>query len=231
MHSTQNLSFPRSETTLSEKHPESDLLKRWNRWNRNLFIKRTDSLTHGKITIHDEMGSHILGQKTNLCPLEVTVQIHDLQTYASIIHSGSIGVAEAYMRGEWTCSNLTYLVRIFVVNRKVLDNMEKGIARFGVVIHELLHTFLNKNTKQGSKKNISAHYDLGNQFFRLFLDQTLMYSSAIFKNADESLEKASENKMDRICRKLDLRPHDHLLEIGTGWGGFAIHAAKIMVVK
>ena len=82
--------------------------------------------------------------------------------------------------------------------------MEKGIARFGVVIHELLHTFLNKNTKQGSKKNISAHYDLGNQFFRLFLDQTIMYSSAIFKNVDESLEKASENKMDRICKKLEL---------------------------
>ena len=226
MHSTQDLSFPRSETALSEKSSESDLLKRWNRWNRNLFIKRTDSLTHGKITIHDEVDSYILGKKTNLCPLEVTVQIHDLQTYASIVHSGSIGVAEAYMRGEWTCSNLTHLVRIFVVNRKVLDNMEKGIARLGVVLHELLHTLLNKNTKQGSKKNISAHYDLGNQFFRLFLDRTLMYSSAIFKNVDESLEKASENKMDHICKKLELRPHDHLLEIGTGWGGFAIHAAK-----
>ena len=124
MHSTQDLSFPRSETALSEKSSESDLLKRWNRWNRNLFIKRTDSLTHGKITIHDEVDSYILGKKTNLCPLEVTVQIHDLQTYASIVHSGSIGVAEAYMRGEWTCSNLTHLVRIFVVNREVLDNME-----------------------------------------------------------------------------------------------------------
>ena len=124
MRSTQDLSLLRSETILSENHPESDLLKRWNRWNRNLFIRRTESLTHGKITIHDEMGTYILGQKTNLCTLDVTVHIHDLQTYASIIHSGSIGVAEAYMRGEWTCSNLTYLVRIFVVNQKVLDNME-----------------------------------------------------------------------------------------------------------
>ena len=158
MRSTQDLSFPRSETLLSDKQPESDLLKRWNRWNRNLFIRRIDSLFHGKITVHDEIGTYILGQKTNLCPLEVTVHIHDLQTYASIIHSGSIGVAEAYMRGEWTCSNLTYLVRIFVVNREVLDNMEQGFARFGVAIHEILHKFLNKNTKQGSKKNISAHY-------------------------------------------------------------------------
>ncbi|MFZ9008052.1 MAG: class I SAM-dependent methyltransferase [bacterium] len=226
MRSNQELSFPRSETLLSEKQPESDLLKRWNRWNRNLFIRRTDSLTHGKITVHDEMGTYILGQKTDLCPLEVTVHIHDLQTYASIIHSGSIGVAEAYMRGEWTCSNLTYLVRIFVVNREVLDNMEQGFARFGVAIHEILHKFLNKNTKQGSKKNISAHYDLGNEFFRLFLDQTLMYSSAIFEDTEESLEKASKNKMDRICKKLELKPQDHLLEIGTGWGGFAIHAAQ-----
>jgi cyclopropane-fatty-acyl-phospholipid synthase len=226
MRSTQDLSFTRSEAILTDNQKETSLLKRWNRWNRNLFIRRTDSLAHGKITVHDELGTYILGQKTDLCPLEVTVHIHDLQTYAIIIHSGSIGVAEAYMRGEWNCTNLTHLVRIFVVNQKVLDNMEQGIARFGVAIHEILHKFLNKNTKQGSKKNISAHYDLGNEFFRLFLDPTMMYSSAIFKEGEDSLEKASNNKMDRICRKLELRPTDHLLEIGTGWGGFALHAAR-----
>lgn len=220
------LTLPRTEARNPEFSSSRGMLQRWLRWNRQLFYHRTQGLQHGKIVVHDELGTLVLGQRTDRCDLEVTVHIHDLETYASIIHSGSIGVAEAYMRGEWSCSDLTHLVRIFVVNMDVLDQMETGFARLGVTVHEMVHKLLNKNTHTGSRRNISAHYDLGNEFFRLFLDPTMMYSSAIFGDTSQTLEEASKNKMDRICRKLDLRPQDHLLEIGTGWGGFALHAAQ-----
>jgi cyclopropane-fatty-acyl-phospholipid synthase len=107
----------------------------------------------------------------------------------------------------------------------VLDGMERGLARLTVPVQKGLH-WLNRNTRGGSRRNISAHYDLGNDFFRLFLDPTMMYSSAIFEPATLSLEQAQCVRLERICRRLDLGPGDHLLEIGTGWGGMAIHAAR-----
>ncbi|HWP88560.1 MAG TPA: cyclopropane-fatty-acyl-phospholipid synthase family protein, partial [Burkholderiales bacterium] len=101
-----------------------------------------------------------------------------------------------------------------------------GIARLTALLHKALH-WTARNTHTGSRRNIAAHYDLGNDFFRVFLDPTMMYSSAVFERADMTLEEASVAKLDRICRKLDLKPTDNVLEIGTGWGGFALHAAKL----
>ncbi len=121
--------------------------------------------------------------------------------------------------------DLTALVRIFVRNRALLDTLETGAARIGGWLMQFLHLF-RRNTRVGSRKNIAEHYDLGNDLFRLFLDQNLMYSSAIFVDPHESLEVAATRKLDRICQKLDLQPNDHVVEIGTGWGGFALHAAK-----
>jgi cyclopropane-fatty-acyl-phospholipid synthase len=128
------------------------------------------------------------------------------------------------MQGYWSTDDLTALVRILLHNREVLDGMEIGLARATAPLRKALH-WAARNTRRGSRRNISAHYDLGNDFFRLFLDPTMMYSSAVFEHPGMTLEAASIAKLDRICRKLDLHPGDHVMEIGTGWGGFAMHAA------
>jgi cyclopropane-fatty-acyl-phospholipid synthase len=199
---------------------------RWNRFYRRNVLRKLSVLKRGKITLQDDLATTVLGQTDEHCQLHVTVRVHSEQMYISMALGGSIGVAESYMRGEWSCNNLTDLVRILVLNRQVLNEMGGGLARFGMMLHEGLHKLVRRNTKTGSRKNISAHYDLGNDFFRLFLDPTMMYSAAVFTEQTKGLEEASRQKMDRICQKLDLQPNDHLLEIGTGWGGFALHAAQ-----
>jgi cyclopropane-fatty-acyl-phospholipid synthase len=137
----------------------------------------------------------------------------------------TVGAGESYIHGRWSCDELTALVRILVKNRDVLLDMDSGTARLTRPLQKMFHWY-NRNTRNGSRRNIAAHYDLGNDFYGLWLDERMMYSSAIFEHADRSLEAASVAKLDRICRKLKLTPDDHVLEIGTGWGGFAIYAAE-----
>jgi cyclopropane-fatty-acyl-phospholipid synthase len=139
--------------------------------------------------------------------------------------NGSIGAGEAYIHGYWSTPDLTAVVRVFVSNLDVLDAMERGLARLGRPLIQALH-WLNRNTRKGSRKNIAAHYDLGNRLFEQFLDPSMMYSAAQFRSPDDSLEQAQLNKLARICQKLALKPDDHLLEIGTGWGSMAIYAAS-----
>ncbi|MGD8964653.1 MAG: cyclopropane-fatty-acyl-phospholipid synthase family protein, partial [Gammaproteobacteria bacterium] len=129
-----------------------------------------------------------------------------------------------YMRGHWRPDDLTSVVRILVRNRDVLLKMDDGAGWISQPMYRLAH-WLHRNNRDGSRRNIAAHYDLGNDFFQLFLDPTMNYSCGIFPSDDVDMEQASLAKMDAICRKLDLRPEDHLLEIGTGWGGLAIYAA------
>jgi cyclopropane-fatty-acyl-phospholipid synthase len=157
--------------------------------------------------------------------LQATVQVHDARFWSEVAFGGTIGAGEAYMQGYWTTDDLTALVRILLRNRDVLDGMETGLARLTAPMQRWLH-WLNRNTRSGSRRNIAAHYDLGNDFFRLLLDPTLMYSCAIFEVPGMTLEQAQIARLDRICRKLDLGPGDHLLEVGTGWGSMAIHAAS-----
>ena len=157
--------------------------------------------------------------------LHATLRVRDPGFYRLVAANGSVGAGEAYMEGLWDCSDLVALVRILVRNRDKLDAMETGLAAIGGWAMRAWHA-LKRNTRLGSQRNIAAHYDLGNDLFALFLDENLMYSSALFGDADESLEAASTRKLDRICRKLDLQPADRVVEIGTGWGGFALHAAR-----
>ncbi len=157
-------------------------------------------------------------------PLRCTVWVRDPSMYRTVALGGSVGVGEAYMDGLWDCDDLTSLVRVFVRNRALLDRMETGLARLGGALLRLVHA-RRRNTRSGSRRNIAEHYDLGNDLFELFLDDNLMYSSAIFADEHESLEVASRRKLDRICRKLELRPGHRVVEVGTGWGGFALHAA------
>jgi cyclopropane-fatty-acyl-phospholipid synthase len=141
------------------------------------------------------------------------------------VFGGSLGAAEAYMAGLWSTPHLTSVIRLVILNRKLMDKMDKGWSWLSDPVHKLFHWF-RRNTLRGSKENIVAHYDLGNDFYRLFLDETLTYSCGIFEHENSTLEDASIAKYDRICRKLQLHPEDHVMEIGGGWGGFSIHAAK-----
>ncbi|MGH8088249.1 MAG: class I SAM-dependent methyltransferase, partial [Stenotrophomonas sp.] len=137
---------------------------------------------------------------------------------------GSVGAGEAYIRGEWRCNDLVALVQLLVRNRDLLDGMERGPARLGGWLLQGWNR-LRRNTREGSRRNIAAHYDLGNAFFSLFLSSDLMYSSALFDAPGDSLEEASHRKLARICEQLRLNAGDRVVEIGTGWGGFAVHAA------
>ena len=128
------------------------------------------------------------------------------------------------MEGMWSADDLSSVMRILAVNQQAFKNMEKGLARLTAPLYKFYH-YVRRNTKSGSRRNILAHYDLGNDFYQLFLDETMTYSCGIFETAESSLRQASEAKYDRICRKLELSATDRVLEIGSGWGGFAIHAA------
>ncbi|GAB2627973.1 cyclopropane-fatty-acyl-phospholipid synthase family protein [Novilysobacter erysipheiresistens] len=152
------------------------------------------------------------------------LRIHDPAFYRAIAANGSLGAAEAYLDGHWDCDDLVGLVRLLVRNRALLDRMETGPARIGGWLMRGWHA-LRRNTRDGARRNIGAHYDLGNAFFGLFLSDDLMYSSALYAGDHDTLEQASARKLERLCRKLRLRPDDHVIEIGSGWGGFAVHAA------
>lgn len=188
-------------------------------------IKRLHNINKGKLTIIDGDHTFTFGQTDVNDNLDISITVHHPAFYAAIAFGGSVGAGESYFHNEWSCSDVTGLVRLLLKNRNVLDAMDGHLARLQVPLFKAFHWF-NRNTKEGSKKNISAHYDLGNDFFRLFLDENMMYSSAIYPSDSSTLEEASTYKLDLICRKLHLTPDHHVLEIGTGWGGFAMHAAK-----
>jgi cyclopropane-fatty-acyl-phospholipid synthase len=156
--------------------------------------------------------------------LYAEVEIVDDAAWSLIAGNGSIGAGEAYIHGYWRTPDLAAVTRLFVANLDVLDALEGGLARFGRPALRLLHR-LNRNSRRGARRNILAHYDLGNALFERLLDPTLMYSAAQFDSPEQTLEHAQLNKLERICQKLELKPHDHLLEIGSGWGSLAIHAA------
>ena len=198
----------------------------FDRWLRTRLLERLSGLRHGRLRLIDALGETSLGDDTPRSGApDVRLTVLDPDAYARIATGGSVGAAEAYMDGQWRCDDLVGLVRLLVLNRDLLDAMEGGVARLSGWLLKGVHA-LRRNTRSGSRKNIEAHYDLGNDLFELFLSDDLMYSSALFASPDESLEAASFRKLERIGRKLDLKPTDHLVEIGTGWGGMALHAAK-----
>jgi len=196
------------------------------RFARGAVLSRLAGIKSGRIVIEDGDDERLsFGQDVGDADLRATIRANDRRFYSDLALAGSIGAGEAYMAGWWTTDDLTAVVQIMLRNREVMEGIEGGLARLANPVRRFVH-YLNRNTKTGSQRNIAAHYDLGNDFFELILDRTLMYSCAIFERPDATLEEAATAKVDRICRKLDLRAHDHLVEIGTGWGGFAIHAAK-----
>jgi len=206
-----------SKTSLSTTHNlTSALLRRG-------VLRQLSQLKSGHLVITENGERLIFGDSG--AGLVGEVQIHDTSVWGMIASNGSIGAGEAFIHGYWSSPDLTKVIRVLVSNMDVLDAMEGGLARLGRPLIRGLH-WINRNTRKGSQKNIAAHYDLGNDMFEQFLDPTMMYSAAQFLTADDTLEQAQLNKLQRICQKLDLKPADHLLEIGTGWGSMALYAAQ-----
>lgn len=189
---------------------------------RRAVLRQLGRLRHGQLVIRDGDERLVFGQAGAL--LHAEIDVLDSAFWSLVAGNGSIGAGEAYIHGYWHTPDLTAVIRLFVSNLEVLDAMERGLAQLGRPLIQGLH-WLNRNTRQGSRKNIAAHYDLGNQMFEQLLDPTMMYSAAQFLSPEDSLEQAQLNKLERISQKLDLKPEDHLLEIGTGWGSMAIYAA------
>jgi cyclopropane-fatty-acyl-phospholipid synthase len=176
----------------------------------------------GMITLRDARSEKTFGGPADLA---VRITVKDSRFYRDLLLRGTLGAGESYADGFWEVDDLPSLIRLFVRNRDVLDDMDKGTARLALPALRMVHRF-NRNTEEGSRRNIEAHYDLGNTFFQTFLDDTMMYSAAVFDHPGQDLADASRAKLERICRKLDLKASDHLLEIGTGWGGMAVYAAE-----
>jgi cyclopropane-fatty-acyl-phospholipid synthase len=189
---------------------------------RQYVLRQLDALVDANVELEDACGSVALGKPNGRSPVRVSVTSPAF--YQAVAAGGSVGAGEAYMAGLWHCDDLVALVRTLVRNRDVLDGMESGMARLGGWALRRWHAF-RRNTETGSRRNISAHYDLGNEFFALFLSADMMYSSAYWQGDHDTLEAASRRKLVLICQKLKLSPQHHVLEIGTGWGAFAVHAA------
>jgi cyclopropane-fatty-acyl-phospholipid synthase len=190
---------------------------------RGLLLRSLSAISRGGLTLA-ECGRYLeFGDPRS--DLSATIRVHSPAFYRQVVFGGTIGAGEAYMDGLWDCDDLPALVRIMVRNQETQLRLEGGLARLTAPLQRLLHR-LNDNTRRGSRRNVAAHYDLGNDFYQLFLDPTMAYSCGIFARPEDSMEEASIAKFDRICRKLRLAPGMRLLELGAGWGGFSIHAAQ-----
>lgn len=189
---------------------------------RSLVCRRLKSLRGGEVVLVDGSDRMAFGEKSEL---RTTIQINHPRFYRRIALGGGLGAAEALMDGDWSCDDLVSMVRIFTRNLSVSDRFDRGLAILRKLAAKVQH-WSRRNSRSGSKKNISEHYDLGNDLYELFLDETMCYSSAIFPTEESTLREGSVHKLDRVCQKLGLRPGMRVVEVGCGWGGFAIHAAK-----
>ena len=212
--------IPLTSNLLTEEHTGL-----FTRLAKRLVHQQLGKIQNGEIVLRENHTEHYFGHVSDEFPAAVIIDVIHSGFYKDVAFAGSPGSGEAYMNGKWSCSDIVTLVRIFLRNRKVLDNLDNGFMRLQAPAQKIMH-WLNRNTRTGSRKNISAHYDIGNELFRLFLDDTMMYSSAYYENSGTDLAQAAVAKLDLVCNKLQLSANDHLLEIGTGWGGLAIHAAR-----
>ncbi len=190
---------------------------------KNGLKKKLSHLDVGCINVEDGDDKFSFGDIDS--ELQVNVQVHSQEFYVMTGSGGAMGIAEAYILGYWTSDDVVMLMRIILKNRSILLSLNNGFAKILSPINKLIHRS-RQNTLKGSKENILAHYDLSNDFYKLWLDPTMTYSCAYFKDTNTTLEDASIEKLDRMCRKLKLSEEDNILEVGTGWGSFSIHAAK-----
>ncbi len=200
----------------------SPLAKRFHTLAKSQLFKRLPKLRNVNLTVVEGNERQQFGDASGK---PITVTIYQPEAYSYIAFGGSAGAGESYFLGLWDVDDLVGLIRAMVGTEGLLRDINNGFSAASQQLYAASH-WLKKNNKKGSRQNIQAHYDLGNDFFETFLDPSMMYSCAVYPKPEASLEDAQYEKLDRICRKLALSADDHVVEIGTGWGGFAIHAAK-----
>ncbi|MCC4265599.1 cyclopropane-fatty-acyl-phospholipid synthase family protein [Oceanimonas baumannii] len=206
------------ETTLTLAAP-----RRLDRWARNLAFSLLPGLKNAGLTVLDGDDHFFFGDAHSA--LQAEIQVVEPRFYRRLLSGGSISAAESWVEGDWFSPDLTSLIRLFARNTHVMDRLERRLGWLTWPWLRLSH-WRNRNSKAGSRANIAAHYDLGNDMYELFLDPQMQYSSAVFPRNGSSLDLAQEYKLRLICSRLELKPGDHLLEIGTGWGGLACYAAR-----
>lgn len=214
----KSIALVNNKTRKSEAHWLDQMAKQ-------LVFKSLSDLKHERLTIEDQGETISFGEIAGEPPLVAHIHVTSSAFYRQVLMGGSVGAGEAYINKLWTSPNLVNVIRVFAKNIQLLNQMDSKLTTFFRFTYRIAHK-LRPNSLNKAKENIGAHYDLSNDFFSLFLDKTMLYSAAIFRSDQESLEQASLNKMERICQKLQLSEKDHLLEIGSGWGGMAIYAAK-----
>ncbi len=190
---------------------------------KSMLIGKLRSIKGASLVLCDAEGVTHLGDES--ADTGVRISIHSPKFYTRAITGGNLGVAKSYLDGDWDCKELTTLFRVMIRALGTTDRLSLGLGRVRSVLGRMWHG-LRRNTLKGSQRNIEDHYDLGNDFFKKFLDSTMSYSCGIYESAESTLEQASNAKIDRLCRIMNLSSDDHLLEIGTGWGGLAVYAAK-----
>lgn len=192
---------------------------------QKLFFKQLQNLQYGRLDIQEGTQKWSFGNQKGAKFNTITVRILNPDFYRGMIVGGSLSAAEMFILGYWETDDLTMLLRLMLRNQLLMTHFERGIVKVMGLWRLMCHQF-RRNHIAGSRRNIAQHYDLSNKFFALFLDENMMYSSAIFPEETTDLETAATHKLDVICQKLGLKDSDHVIEIGSGWGGFALHAAK-----
>ena len=210
-----------TDTTLIDASAPASVTRLPGRLARKAVYARLAELSCGRLRLREGNNTTVFGTGGGEC----TITVLDPAFFVDVALGGSVGAGESYVQGRWRADDLTAVMRLMLRNGDALAGMEHGFARLSEPLRRLAHA-LRRNTRAGSRRNISAHYDLGNDFFKLMLDESMMYSCALFERPGLSLAEAQAAKLDRLCRMLTLGPSDHILEVGTGWGGFAMHAAS-----
>jgi len=201
-------------------------VKRHEVLSKQVILNVLKKIKHGTIHVQDSDESYLFGDDAlGVNHQRATIKILHPRAYKKILLEGSVGAGKSYIDGDWDTDDLKKLMELFIKNETLFNQIETPFARFLSLIRTVRYR-LNINTVRRAKDNILAHYDLGNDFFQLILDPMMMYSAALYTPPGISLDEAAKKKIQRICNTLQLKPTDHLLEIGTGWGGFAIYAAQ-----
>jgi len=200
---------------------KGSMLEQFARRRVHQLLSRLDK---GEIIIREQGQEWYFGE-SNQTAQRIHLNVLHSSFWTDLAFGGITGAGEAYIKGSWQCNDLVELVRLILKNRPLIERFDAQFGKLKVPMRKTLH-WLSRNTRKGSQRNIRAHYDLGNDLFELFLDKSMMNSSAYYPSEQATLEQAAEAKLDMICQKLQLQPGDRVIEIGTGWGGFAIHAAK-----
>lgn len=190
---------------------------------RKAVFRMLENLRHGTLEVICPERAYLFGEAGTA--LRATIAVSDERFFSRVLWGGDDAAGDSWVDGDWSSPDPVAVVRLAARN---LSELERAYP-LPLLANRLLHrlrNWMNRNTVSGSRRNIQAHYDLSNDFFRLFLDRDMVYSSAVYRQAHDSLEEAQIEKLDRICRKLRLGPEDNVLEIGTGWGAFALHASR-----